>query len=169
MIIQGVSRWFGVIAGAAMVLAALHVTIDVILRFTGSPVLGTLEYTSYVWMPIIVFLALSGAYVAGEHLRATVLVDALHGRWKLFLEITASVLFFLIAAVIAVFLWHQGIEAMQIGEASSTSGPTVVIWPTRLIAALGMTLLAVQIASSLVSSLVRKPETETEMDHDAID
>ena len=133
------------LACVALFVAAFHVIYDVAMRTLGTPIIGTIEYVTYWWMPIIVVLSMAGACYAGEHLQATLLIDALPKAWQSVFGIIIPLVFFVVIAVMSYFLWMKGFHAQRIDEASLWSGLKVLMWPTRFVVALGMSILALQI------------------------
>src|SRR5690606_4835049 len=101
----------------------------------------------------IVFLALAGALAAGEHLRVTMLVEALTGATHKVAEVVTLVLFVATITVIDVGMWVHALSAYRIGEADVGSGVEVAIWPLKFVAAFGLALLALQALVMIVRIL----------------
>ncbi len=156
-----VSRVFGYGAGVVVLAMMVHVTVDVLARtFRGAPLGGTLEWTTWVWMPAIVFLALAGALAAGEHLRVTMLVEALTRLPRKIAEIVTLLLLLAVVVLLDVGMWSYALDSFRVQEADLGAGVEVAIWPMKFVAAVGLAMLAVQALSMLIHTIVRPTSEE---------
>jgi TRAP-type mannitol/chloroaromatic compound transport system permease small subunit len=139
---------FSLLAAIGVVVLMLNVFVDVVGRkFFGSPFPGTIERTTYWWMPLLVLLAFAYAEYQQEHIKVTILLDALPLRMR---QIVMGV-FGLIATVLLIALviysCQDAIKSFNFREVTS-SRPPVEIWPARFLAAAGVTMLALQSAAT---------------------
>ena len=111
------------------------------------PFTGTLEMTAYWWMPMLTLFAMGFTEKRQEHIKVSMLLDALPPRMHRIVEGS----FGLITCCLLVALaWYAGVEGMEsagYGE-TTASTPPVVIWPFKFVAVLGIALLALQSAAT---------------------
>lgn len=158
-----VSRLLGYAAGVAVLAMMFHVTADVVARTVrGAPLGGTLEWTTWVWMPAIVFLALAGALAAGEHLRVTMLVEALTRLPRKIAEALTLLLLLGVVVLLDVGMWMAALESFKLQEADLGAGVEVSIWPMKFVAAFGLAMLGIQALSMLVHTIIAPTKNEVE-------
>jgi TRAP-type C4-dicarboxylate transport system permease small subunit len=137
-------------AGVALVALAVNVALDVAARTIGGRPLGlTLELTTYWWMPVLVTLAYAVTEHRREHITVTMLLDRLSPTTRRYVEGAFSA----IGTVIVVLLtWHTSVDAIEAAEVrvAANSDPPLEYWPAKIIAAVGLALLALQMAATTV-------------------
>lgn len=162
-----VSGALAVLAAAALVALAANVVADVIGRaFFNTPVTGTLEMTSYWWMPMLVLLAFAWTEREQEHIRVTILLDALPGRMR---RIVEGCFGGLAAALLAVLAWHslnEALDSAAVGQTTASSPPTA-IWPFKFAAPLGAGALALQAAATAARRFAGLPRRGRRRDREA--
>lgn len=135
-------------AGIAMVALLVNVAVDVLARTIGGRPLGlTLELTTYWWMPVLVTLAYALTEQGREHITVTVLLDRLSNRMRRIIEGGFSGLSTAIVSVLAWFTIVDAAGATEIRQAAN-SVPPLEYWPIKILAAAGLTLLALQMAAT---------------------
>jgi TRAP-type C4-dicarboxylate transport system permease small subunit len=123
----------------AMVLMALHVSLDVICKYAfNRPIVGTIETVSSYYMIALVFLPLAEVTRRGQHIQVEVFTQWLPPR-PLAACVTASL------AVSAMFAglmaWRGVVEAVRmtaVREAWETALWDMEVWPARWFLALGV-------------------------------
>lgn len=144
---------FGVIGGAIVLLLTLQIAVDVISRnLANRPLGGTLELTSHLFMPLIVFLSLAYAEQTGEHIRATIL----SARLTPALRRVAETIALLASLVIVLALTYAAIQAAVYSteiRLEALGAIDLPVWPVKIFAAAGLALFALQLMSTLIRHL----------------
>lgn len=136
------------IGSAAIGLLALNVIVDVIGRaLFNTPLMGTIEYTTYWWMPALTVLSFAYTERMQEHIKVTLLLDNLPLRLRQIIEGIVGVLAALIVVALARYTLTDALHAAEIGE-TAQSTPPVAIWPGKLVVFAGLVVLALQIGAS---------------------
>lgn len=147
-IIDRLSSIASVGASVALVLMAINIVVDVVGRtFFHSPFMGTLELTSFWWMPTLTLLAFAVTERHQEHIKVTLLLDSLPRRMRELVEGSVGVLATLLLLVLAWFTLQSALDAEEIRLAANSS-PPVPIWPFKFVAFAGVLLLALQTAAT---------------------
>lgn len=144
-----VSRALALASSVAVLAITLAIVVDVIGRFLwAAPLAGASEF-AVTAMIAVVFLGLARAQRIGGNFRVDFLVRLLPERLGRLLEVLWRVA---AAALIGLFCWlsiREAIHATIIGEA--TFGTVAfVVWPARIILALGFCVLLLQIVVEIV-------------------
>jgi TRAP-type C4-dicarboxylate transport system permease small subunit len=146
-----VRRWLNALYDGAAWLAALCMVgllAMVLLSIAGRQLHfhlpGTDAYAGYL-MAAAGFLALAHTLKRGEHIRVTLLVQALHGRARRALELWALGAAFALAALAAFYAGRLAWQSRAFNDISTSSDATP-LWMPQLTMAIGMTLLAVALA-----------------------
>lgn len=155
-------------AAVAVILLALNVFVDVIGRkFFNTPFVGTLEMTAYWWMPMLTLLAFAFTEQRQEHIKVTILLDALPPRMRRIVEGS----FGLIATGLLVALtYYTLLGALRSAAIQQTtaSTPPVAIWPFKFVAVTGLVVLTLQAAATsyryFAGHLPRDRSTNSESD-----
>jgi TRAP-type C4-dicarboxylate transport system permease small subunit len=115
---------------------------------------GTDAYAGYL-MAASGFLALAHTLKRGEHIRVTLVLSALKGRWKKGLEIWA---FGFASALSAMFAFYSCRLAWQshIFHDISTSNDATPLWMPQIAMALGTVILAIAFLDELVLEISGK-------------
>jgi TRAP-type C4-dicarboxylate transport system permease small subunit len=123
------------------------------------PIPGVLEVTEYWLMVPMVFIGIWWAGLGHEHVRVTMLTEAL-GRNSLKLaESVVALISILILLRMAWLGFHVAYESMSDGEYAGAY--KIVIWPVRFVTALGFLSFALVIAKHIYLVLFRA-ETDAE-------
>lgn len=158
--IDSVSTRIVIVPGIVLILMMIQIVVDVAFRNTSDITLpGTLEFTTYWWMPAIVFLALAAAQARNEHLQVTLVTErfppgARRAALVISLTVTALALICLIW-----FAWLSGIDAYEINQSAVGNIP-IPIWPARLAAALGFAAYLLQVMVSLYRAITEPRELD---------
>lgn len=148
-IVNTASNVLGAVAGIFVLAMAVQVLIDVTGRtLFNSPLPGTLEMTSYWWMPALIFLSWGAAELNQEHLRVTLALDSADEGLKRTVGIATSILSMMVIAVLVYFAFEAA--SISVGYAESAAGAIPVpIWPAKILAVVGVGMLLLQTAVSL--------------------
>lgn len=151
VILRLIDRLSGLVAlFAALALGLLVITVfvDVMGRtFFRTPLSGTLEMTAYWWMPMITLLSFGFTERAQEHIKVTILLDALPLRLRQIVEGTFALLAAALLLALAWYALQEALYAASIGK-TTPSRPPIAIWPFTFVAVAGVTLLALQVAAT---------------------
>ena len=135
---------------AALFLAGLLVMVllSIVSRQLHFHVPGTDAYAGYL-MAASGFLALAHTLKRGEHIRVTLLVNALSGRWKNALELWALGLATLLALLFAAYSCKLAWQSRVFNDISTGSDATP-LWIPQLAMAFGAVILVVAFIDELV-------------------
>lgn len=146
--IDRLSGFVAIFAALALVLLVANVFVDVLGRsMFRRPLSGTLEMTAYWWMPMITLLSLGYTERTQEHIKVTMLLDALPLRLRQIVEGSFALLAFGLLCVLAWYALQEALYASSIGK-TTPSRPPVMIWPFTFAAVIGVGLLALQVAAT---------------------
>lgn len=150
-LIRGIDRlsgWAAVLAALGVVLLIVNVSIDVVGRtLFRAPLAGTLEMTAYWWMPLITLMAFAFTEKGQEHIKVTILLDALPLRLRQLVEGTFGILAVALLLILAWYALQEALYAASIGK-TTPSQPPVTVWPFYFVAVAGVVLLALQAAAT---------------------
>lgn len=147
-IIDRLSDFCAVGAALGVGFLAINVMIDVVGRTAfHSPFPGTLEMTSYWWMPTLTLLAYAFTEKKQEHIKVTILLDLLPLRLR---QIVEGVFGIIATGLLIALTYYTFREALSAGALQKTtpSKPPVAIWPFVFVAFAGIGVLALQTAAS---------------------
>ncbi|BCH35165.1 hypothetical protein MesoLjLc_70950 [Mesorhizobium sp. L-8-10] len=147
-LIDRMSAILAAAAAAALVLLVVNIAIDVVGRtLFQAPLVATLEMTSYWWMPGLTLLAFAYTEVRQDHIKVTILLDALPPRMRQIVEGSFGVLTILLLAALAWYTLADALQSAHIGQ-TTPSTPPVAIWPFKFAAAAGIAMLCLQVAAT---------------------
>jgi TRAP-type C4-dicarboxylate transport system permease small subunit len=146
------------LCSGATAIMVLHVLLNVGSRnAVGYGIPDTLAFVSFLWMPLICFLALGTAQLRQEHITVTLLVDRLGPRARRVADIVAELL------VVVMLLWLCSLalttvsESFAIGEREGLNR-WIVLWPVKLFVMAGMGLYVLSTVVTLVERIRTKPQ-----------
>jgi TRAP-type C4-dicarboxylate transport system permease small subunit len=138
----------GVLGAAGVVLLVLNVVVDVVGRLAfHAPFPGTIEYTTYWWMPMLALLAFAFTEQRQEHIKVTILLDALPLRFRQIVEGVFGLIATALIIALAYYSWESAMRAYDFQEVTASS-PPVAVWPFRFLGPLAMGTLALQSAAT---------------------
>jgi C4-dicarboxylate transporter DctM subunit len=147
-IIDRATLILSVVAGVVVAVLGLHVIVDASSRtLFNSPLPGTIDLVANWWMVIVVFLGLAFTQMRNEHIRVTLLSDALSPKARRI--VTVSMLLIGAATFLGMAYYSvlEAIYATQSGElAAGALG--VPVWPLRWVVVVGFVTLAAQLVVS---------------------
>ena len=144
----------GAAAVAALFMVGLlgMVLLSILSRQLHFHVPGTDAYAGYL-MAAAGFLALAHTLKRGEHIRVTLLLNALNGRWKQGLEIWSLGIATLLAVLFAYYSCKLAWQSHEFHDISTGSDATP-LWIPQIAMALGTVVLALAFVDELVLELL---------------
>jgi TRAP-type C4-dicarboxylate transport system permease small subunit len=142
------------LAALFMVLLLVMVLISILGRQFNFHLPGTDAYAGYL-MAGSGFLALAHTLKRGEHIRVTLLLGALKGRWKKGLELWAFGSTSVLACVIAFYSCRLVWQSRSFHDISTASDATP-LWIPQLAMALGTLILAIAFIDEFLLELSGK-------------
>ena len=159
-LVLGAIRWLNIgtiaVACAAMVLMMLHITLDVGVRyFANGQIVGTLEWVSFYYMVILVFLALGHVELRGENIRVDLFAKMMPNWAQLALYIFACLLGL---AFFGMLFWQSLTDAVEATgrQEEAMSNFRFLIWPARWALPLGFASVLLAVLANLLQSLSRR-------------
>ncbi|MFD1507103.1 TRAP transporter small permease [Georgenia yuyongxinii] len=141
------------VSGAAAVALMLWVVADVTMRYVvNSPIAGTLDYVTYVFMPGMSLFGIVVAQHRKEHIDVPILTSRLPEPLRSIIS-RLSLTVFLVAAL--AFMWfgyEAAFERMATGEMTSTGDLNIAPW--RWMVPVAMALLVIQLVLDLLAPQV---------------
>lgn len=143
---RGVAFLGAIVAGAALIWVMVAVTLDVASRnFRGRSITGVTDRTEAV-LVFVVFLALAYTQVRKEHVSVEAVVNRTGPGTRKVLNVLAFALALVVAAGLAWATTRLAIRQFGIREARIGIAQ-VPIWPSRIAAAVGLWMWALQYLS----------------------
>lgn len=144
----------GAAAVAALFMVGLlgMVLLSIISRQLHFHLPGTDAYAGYM-MAAAGFLALAHTLKRGEHIRVTLLLNALKGRWKQGFEIWSLGIATLLAVLFAYYSCKLAWQSHEFHDISTGSDATP-LWIPQIAMALGTVVLALAFVDELVLELL---------------
>lgn len=142
LILSRASRWTSVLAGVAVALMMVQVTLDVAMRHLfGTPLPATLTIVSYYYMVIAAFIPLALAEDRRSHISVEVVTDLLPEAVQHHL---AGLILLPTAAITGLLTWRTfeaAIDAFQGGTAQVSGSSPIPVWPAYFALPLGAGLM----------------------------
>jgi TRAP-type mannitol/chloroaromatic compound transport system permease small subunit len=166
--IDGLSNLAAYVAAVAVVLLVVEIVVDVVGRMVfNAPFPGTIEHTTYWWMPALALLAFGYTELRQEHIKVTMLLDALPLRMRQIIDGAFCLITTLILVALAYYTWHDAVRSYNFDETTASS-PPVLVWPFRFVAVAAMIVFALQSAVTtwryFAGQLPKQHEYDTEAD-----
>lgn len=150
-VVNAITVVLATLSGIAAVAMGLHVVADVVARnLFNEPIPGTLEYITYWWMPLIIFLAIPYVEQKKAQITVTLMSDALHGRHKDQAHILITVVTLIIFALVVFLAYASFTDALEIFQ-SSSGAVHVPIW-------LGKAVMFVALVQAFIQMIVGSPK-----------
>lgn len=127
------------VAGLAVLVMTLIITMDVVLRYAFTPTKWVHEFSTYL-MVVLVFLGLAYALKEDAHIKVDFLVVRLPRRIQDWMKVIHSILFLVFTTILCYFNWHMFTESFALKTRSFTS-VDVIIWPVQLFMPVGLAIL----------------------------
>lgn len=127
------------IAGLALLVMTLIITMDVVLRYAFTPTKWVHEFSAYL-MVVLVFLGLAYTLKENAHIKVDILVVRLPRRIQDWMKVIHSSIFLVFTIILLYFNWHLFAQSFALKSTSYTSAD-VIIWPAQLFMPLGFAIL----------------------------
>lgn len=138
-----VSKAFGIIAALCVATIMVSIVSDVTVRtLTGKSITGIYELVESL-VVVVAFMGLAYTERAGSSVRVTLLTERLSPEVSRVLRAIAMLLAALTAAWIAYSCWGNAFSSLSRGEVRQGL-VAFPLWPARFLAALGMSLVALE-------------------------
>lgn len=148
------------LAGICLVGVLLAVLSTVVGRLLNFNPVGSDAYAGYL-MAAASFLALGGTLRRGEHIRVSLALNSVKGRYKRWLECWCYAVGLLVSGALALFSWRLVWQSHAFEEISQSSDATP-LWLPQIGMAVGCTILVVAMLDLLVAFLRGAPLAEPE-------
>jgi TRAP-type C4-dicarboxylate transport system permease small subunit len=127
------SRGLAVIAGVATFLIMLLIAADVVMRYLGSGVPGTLVIVTYYLMLVVAFLSIARVEQRDAMISVDALYDALGPAGRRWMMAFATALVTLVYAGIAYASLQEALKQFAVGAHALTLTYVLSIWPAYFI------------------------------------
>lgn len=152
------ARWDDHLAAAltglgevAILAMMLHICADVFGRHLfGAPLVGTLEFVSYLYMISVVYLPLAATQIARSHVIVEVFTQHLSLGVRHLLDQFALVLTGLFVGCIAWWGLREAWRSFSTHEVIAIVSYDVPLWPTRWLLAIGLLAMLLVIIAQFV-------------------
>ncbi|MHB1199349.1 MAG: TRAP transporter small permease [Polaromonas sp.] len=151
-LLNGIYNSAAAVAALFLVGLLAMVLLSIVSRQLQFYVPGTDAYAGYL-MAGSGFLALAHTLKRGEHIRVTLLLNALKGRWKKALELWALGLATLLALLFAFYSGRLAWQSHVYNDISTASDATP-LWLPQLAMAFGATIFALAFVDELVLEIM---------------
>ncbi len=142
------------LAALFMVLLLIMVLLSVVGRELGFYIRGTDAYAGY-FMAAAGFLALAHTLKKGEHIRVTLLINAVKGPYKKAIEIWALVAAVALSALFAYYSVKLSVNSFQFNDVS-TGNDATPLWIPQISMGLGAVVLLIAFIDELVLEILGK-------------
>lgn len=142
------------LAAVCMVGLLVMVMLSVVSRQMGFNVRGTDAYAGYL-MAGAGFLALAHTLKRGEHIRVTLILNALQGPWRKALEIWSLGFASLLSTVMAFYSCRLVWDSLKFNDIS-TGVDATPLWIPQLFMAVGTVVFAIAFIDDFVLELLGK-------------
>lgn len=137
----------------AMIAMMLHICVDVLSRrFLGTPIVGTLEYVTYLYMVAVVFLPLGRVQEERGHVIVEVVSQLMPARVNLWVDRGAQLFTLAYVTFIAWWGWMETVRSFTRNEVVTVIQTDFPLWPTRLLVPLGLAAMSLAIVAQLAQS-----------------
>ncbi|ATH78038.1 C4-dicarboxylate ABC transporter permease [Vreelandella venusta] len=145
-----------VLASLFLVLMALHVSLDVGLRYLfGKSFTGTMEFVSFYYMVAVVFLPLAYVELQREHISVDVVVGRLPPVVQLALYLFASALGLLYFGMLCYQSYLDAVRATVRME-TAMANFKFYLWPSRWALPIGFAAMCLAILANMTKALQQR-------------
>jgi TRAP-type C4-dicarboxylate transport system permease small subunit len=151
--LNGLYLLCGWLAAACMVGLLAMVLLGIIDRYLPLPFKGTDAYSGY-FMAGAGFLALAYTFGKGEHIRVTLVSNALHGKKRLLIELWALLIGVLLTGLMAFYAIKFTIQSRTLHDIS-TSMDATPLWIPQIPMAIGCVVLFIALLDAFITTAVQ--------------
>ena len=148
-----------VLAAIAMVALLIAVLLSILSRQMNFLISGIDAYAGYL-MAAAGFLSLAHTLKRGEHIRVTLIINALKGKSQKSLEIIALTLGALLAILFAYYSVRLAFQSHEFND-MSTSNDATPLWIPQLSMAVGAVIMAIACLDELVLEIMGRRTVPT--------
>ncbi len=128
----GTSRWLAWLGGAALLLSAALISVDVVARALWKVTyFESFELSTYAFA-IATALGMSYALVSKAHIRIELLYTALPARWRAWMDVWSYAGLALVSLVLVYWCGQTVLGNAQSGARSNSSLAIPLVWPQML-------------------------------------
>lgn len=149
--------WLATAAGLLTALITVIVCVDVAARSAFRYSLPGASEVAILMLIALVFLGFAGAEAKGENFTVTILLQALGPRLRRVLEALAGAVSLLTVGLLTGWSWSRAI-ASTVSREASYGTIAFPVWPSKLLVALGLTMLALQVIAGLIDRAARRDD-----------
>ncbi len=154
----------GWLAGIGMIGVLVCVTIMIVGRIFGFPIGGFDSYAGYS-MAGAGFLALANTLKHGEHIRVTLILNALHGRKQHYLELFSLLVAVIISGFLAYYSIHLVLQSYQF-QIISVGIDATPVWIPQIFMAIGTIIFFIAFLDEFTLELMgKRPQHNSENLH----
>ncbi|HSV17729.1 MAG TPA: TRAP transporter small permease [Casimicrobiaceae bacterium] len=146
--IDRITRGLAVVAGVLVALIMLVTCLDVLSRTAVNRSIQGASELVVLFLVALVFLGLAGAQASGSNFSVTILVRLLSRKARRVISAMTTLIALVAVGFLTWFSWTRAIASVAAREESYGVIPFPV-WPSRLIIAIGLTMLVVQLLVEL--------------------
>ena len=143
------NRGLAIVAGLLVALIVVVTCLDVLSRTVANRSIQGASELVVLFLVGLVFLGLAGAQASGSNFSVTILVRLLSPTARRVVGFFTTLIALVTIGFLTWFSWTRAIASIAAGEESYGVIPFPV-WPSRLIIAIGFTMLVVQLLVELV-------------------
>lgn len=161
-----ISRYFAkltsgmaVAVGLLTAVITIIVVADVASRFFRGRAIQNADETSILLLIALIFLGLADAQARGENFSVDVLVGLIPGWARRLCALLAISVSFVACSILAFYSARHAIRSTISGEVTYGVS-TFPVWPTRIIIAIGLSMLAIQFLIQLVGLVSGKSDID---------
>lgn len=161
--LERINQFITLIGGTAVVLMMIHVTLDIVFRFTlNRPLPGTISIVAHYYMIIAIFLPL--AYV--EQTKSSISIELISGYFppalNRFLSCFTQLFISATAYLVAYVSYGVAVRNHQSGTSVMQGDYTIATWPSYYILFFGMFLLGTYCLVNFFRCITNSADQETQ-------
>lgn len=159
--VDGISRFFGAIAAALVIVLVVLMLYDVVLRYLfNAPTIWGNDLNTWL-MGASFVLSIAYAMATDSHVRVDLLYDRrTRPRIRYFDLIGLTLIILPTVTWVTLGLFDHFMTAYQSGERSGSGGWNPIVWPFKLILLVGFAIFTLQIVAEIIkraASLMGRP------------
>jgi TRAP-type mannitol/chloroaromatic compound transport system permease small subunit len=159
--VDGISRFFGAIAAALVIVLVVLMLYDVVLRYAfNAPTIWGNDLNTWL-MGASFVLSIAYAMSTDSHVRVDLLYDQRTRPRIRYFDLAGLALIILPTVTwVTLGLFDHFMTAYQSGERSGSGGWNPIVWPFKLVLLVGFVIFTVQIVAEIIkraASLMGKP------------
>lgn len=138
-VINQIALLASAIAGLAVLVMTLIITMDVVLRYAFEPTKWVQEFSTYL-MVVLVFLGLAFTLKENAHIKVDFIIVRLPSRVRDWLRVINLTLLFFFTLILFYLNWRFFAVSFAL-KATSRTSVDVILWPAQLVMPLGLGIM----------------------------